>query len=583
MKVTGESSDLSTGTANPERQVMLYPAVSEDPIPRTMEDLKISIVNDRATGLKRKAEENEAETPCTKKICSVFTSSTPHSSSLPSWSSPSTSKSKGVKPSNVSTPSHTLEKNSEFSDEWEDSLLEPSDDEDNSPLYLTVDEIESLLEDDFSAESLELGECYSASSPESEDLKEKVCTSPYSQLDGSHNLTETTLCEEDLNNYAAMAPSPQQSATHSPCDEKSKQECSIVGNLKSNSAQETNRHSNSAVQVSDKMQALPHQPVSGCPTNLPVQSSDSLFTMDVVVEWADDPDLSFDGDINDILVISPGGGTSSDEETAAELFMQCTEKNRSAVSDSTSNLKHSVPVNQLDNFVGSDAADVAQQLSPATSNSSDALKVNCHPSTICEPPKDSESSSISIVVNSETQWNTDAAEDGNPSTSTKSHGQSTLGLSHRPIIPSATQTSSSQETPTDCGTDSSAAAKERSRVVVTPLPRRAPRFFPSSLELEAQKNIYCDQVIMHINSQESHESDDPFQDLSSFLYKINQKNPHWQHPSNLSRRNHPRRGRKPIKQYTLNKWVEQNGGVMKRFKDIPSSFQRSPIPDVLPF
>lgn len=445
MKTSNERSDLSTTTAHSERQVMLYPAV-EDPIPETMEDIKISIVNERAASLKRQLEVNTAETPCSKRLRSVvFSCSTAHSTSSTSWSSPSSSKSKGVHKRHVSTPSHTLEQNLD----WDDSLLEPSDNEDDSPLYLTVDEIESLLEDDspFAAEPFELDDCNSSYivTPESEDKKEKLYTLPYSHLDGSNTLTEETLCGEDLNNYAAMAPSPSHSVLHSIEVQVSEQKSSIADNVKSSdSVQETNGMSTSGEPTLDKTEALSHQLASDCSAELPVQSPSSLYTMDFVVEWKDDPELSFDGDIDDLLAISPVGSTST-EEMAPEPYRQCTEQIRSAASDSVSTLKHSdsVPVNQT---AVSDTADVLQQRCPSTSNLSDALEVNHPPSTVPEPPKDSGSPLMSTVVISETQSNTDAAKDVKPSTSTESDAQSSVGLSDQPLNSSTTQTSSSQQT-----------------------------------------------------------------------------------------------------------------------------------------
>lgn len=571
---------------------MRYPSTWEEPIPRKMEDIKISIVNDRATGLKRQREEVTAVTPpCSKKLRSVvFRCSTPHSASFPSWRSP-TSKSKGVRQSHVSTASHTLEQNPEFSDEWDDSLLEPSDNEDDSPLYLTVDEIESLLEDDscFAGETSGLDKSSAACilTPESED-KEKFCALPCSQLDGPNDLTEATLFEEDLNNYAAMAPSPCHSILHSVEVQVSKQKSNIVDNVKSSdSVQETNGLSTSAVPILNNTEALYHQLASDGSANLPVQSPNSLYTMDVVVEWKVDPELCFDGDIDNLLATSPRSGLSSEEETAAEPSIQCTEQGRSAISNSASTIKHlnAVTVNQTANSADSDSADIVQQLSPSTLNLSDALKVHCPPSTVPEPPKDSEWPSTSTMVISETQSNTDAVEDVKPSTSTESDAQSTVGLSEQPENSSATQTSSSQQTITAPATNSSTSVQQRSCVAVTPLPKPAHRSFNfSNCDLARDKDNYCNQVLMHFEGPEGAKNlEDPFHELTSLLNQISRQNQDWQHPSNFSRRNYPRHGRKSSKRYTLNEWVEKNGGAVQRFMNMPATFQRNPLPDVLPF
>lgn len=441
---------MTVGTVISEQQVVLYPSTREEPVPRTMENIKISIFNDQATGLKRKREVT-AVTPCSKKLRSVvFRCSTPQSASFPSWRSP-TSKSKGVRQSHVSTASHTLEQNAEFSDEWDDSLLEPSDNEDDSPLYLTVDEIDSLLEDDscFACETSGLDKFNATCilTPESED-KEKLCALQCSQLDGPNILTEATLLEEDLNNYAAMAPSPCHSILHSVEVQVSKQKINTVGNVKSSdSVQETNELCTSAVPILNNAETLTQLASDGS-ANLPVQSPNSLYTMDVVVEWKDDPELCFDGDIDNLLATSPRSGLSSEEETAAEPSIQCTEQGKSAVSDSASAIEHlnAVTVNQTANYADSDSADIVQKLSPSTLNLLDALKVHCPPSTVPKPPKDSESPSTSTMVISETRSNTDAVEDVKPSTSTESDAQSTVGLTEQTEISSAAQTSSSQQT-----------------------------------------------------------------------------------------------------------------------------------------
>ncbi|XP_077338153.1 S100P-binding protein isoform X2 [Lithobates pipiens] len=442
-----------------------------------MEDIKISIVNDRATGMKHK-QDVAAVTPCSKKLRSVvFHCSTPHSASFPSWSSP-ISQSKGVRQSHASTAFYTLEQNPEFSDEWDDSLLEPSDNEDDSPLYLTVDEIESLLEDDscFAGETSGLEKCNATCivTPESED-KEKCCALPCSQLDGPNTFTKATLFEEDLDNFAAMAPSPCHSILHSVEVQVSKQKSNIVGNAKSSdSVQEINGLSTSAVPIVTNVEILTHQLASDGSANLPVQSPNSLYTIDVV-EWKVDPELCFDGDIDNLLATSPRSGLSSEDDTAAEPSIQCTEQGRSVVSDSASTIKllNAVAVNQTANSADSDSADIVQQLSPSTLNLSDTLKVHCPPSTVPEPPKDSESPSTSTMVISETQSTTDAVEDLKPSTSTESDATSTVVVSEQPENSSATQTSSSQQTITAPATNSSTAVQQRLCVAVTPLPKPA--------------------------------------------------------------------------------------------------------------
>ncbi|XP_068124951.1 uncharacterized protein [Hyperolius riggenbachi] len=130
----------STKTGSSDRQVMLYTGTVEETFPGNMEDIKISIVNEQACDLKRKR--STAATPSSKRLRSaVFKCSTPSSAS---WD---TSKSETGNYVSAAIPP-IVEQNPDLVNEWDDSLLEPSDNEDDSPLTMSAAEMETLLEDD---------------------------------------------------------------------------------------------------------------------------------------------------------------------------------------------------------------------------------------------------------------------------------------------------------------------------------------------------------------------------------------------------------------------------------------------------
>ncbi|KAM9320105.1 S100P-binding protein [Gastrophryne carolinensis] len=550
-----------------------------------MEDIKISIVNDRTAGVKRQRDEAIPKTPCSKRLRSfVVSCSTPSSVSEPFWGSPPTSENDSIKQCNVGTPSHLLEQNPELSDEWDDSILELSDNESDSPLYLTVDEIESLLEDESccGAESPGLDDtCTYSVSPQSEMEREKVSISPCTHFDKYSTLTEETEHEADLSNYAAMAPSSSHSAKHTvEIAELSTQKSNIC--IADSVQEKTAPHANFISEIYSES-LLHEKEALVCPT-ASYSSSIAPCIVDVV-KWSEDPELSFDCDIDDLLATSPRGGTSSEEEHAAEPDIQCDKQIRTVVSDSATSLHYSksVHVNQTAPTDCSDTTLVVQVHFPFTPNHSDLLEVNPSSSGVPESIKPQSSSTI-VAQRSEHQPKADHFD---KKQDVKSSTYSSVVNLTKPLVNPRTKPKSNslQKAAVSENGHASSSTSSIDQCPVAPVPRPIPRPFISTFELEAKKDMYCDQVLRHIEGPEgAFNFEDPLQELASLLKKISRENQNWQHPSDCSRRNHPRYGKKPpAKRVTLNQWAAKNGGDVQRFKDLPSTFHRSPIPDVLPF
>ncbi|XP_069827471.1 S100P-binding protein [Dendropsophus ebraccatus] len=134
-----------------------------------------------------------------------------------------------------------------------------------------------------------------------------------------------------------------------------------------------------------------------------------------------------------------------------------------------------------------------------------------------------------------------------------------------------------------CKTEGSSGPGKKPQIAVAAVPRQLFRAFIPDPELETNKAIYMDQVLMHIDSQGECNLEDPRYELATLFNQTSRENRNWQHPSDYTKRNHPRFGTIPLQSCSLNLWVKKNGGPKQRFMNIPSSFQRSPIPEVLPY
>lgn len=496
-----------------ERQVLLYPTDWEDPFPETMEDIRVSIVNDRASGSKREREVT-AVTPSAKRSCqAVFSCSTPVSSCKFDIQS------KTGKEHPDSPSWHLLKKDEEL----DDSLLEPSDDEDDSELYLTVDEIETLLgeDDNDSCYAAEPSQKYNETTSyvvtftplELENNGENGGASPGQTRDSSDTLVEESECEGDIGNYAAMPPSP----SHSAIDpiEVTKPNQSSVCNVKSHQdpipLATTVIASDLPTPLSEVKEVYASQLPNSLSLKLPLQPNLSFYGLGVADDWTEDPDIVFDSDIDNLLAISPGAASSL-EDNVVEL-----------------------------------ATVVTKASSIATAE-----------------PKLSTKSSEQNVASKK------------PSEAKGTQGKKNVASTSSPTDPTTSANSSQSKI-----AGSSGPEKAKPLIAVAAIP--PPSFRESISELNAEKDHYCYQVQMHIDQQGENNLEDPLSELASLLNQISQENENWQHPSNLTKRNHPRVGKKQFCHLTLNQWVKKNGGTNERFKNIPDLFQRSPVPDALPY
>ncbi|KAG8587989.1 hypothetical protein GDO81_005842 [Engystomops pustulosus] len=570
-----------------ERQVVLYPIDWVDPLPRTMEDIKICIVNERATGCKRTRDEITPITPCSKRSRpAAFSCSTPSSSSASLWAT-----------RNSDFPAWNSPGQNDDQNEWDDSLLEPSDNEDGSPLYLTKDEIETLLDEDddescYAAEPLkkynEMTTCVVTFTPsESENEAENGGASPCKTLDNIE-----AECEGDISNYAATPPSPCQSAIVPA--QRTVENQSSVSNAKSPVeilTAKTEISSGQPIPLSEIKQESATLPPSPSTTNHVPHLAFSLSGIDAAVDWTEDPDLAFDCDIDNLLAISPGLTFSAEEDNDVELAAIPTRGNSPVVSNST------LPPRELqsDEVLTVDttcsrslAAD--QNFSPLLSTNTASLS-NVHhlhpdgPKPIKEPLPTS-----STIAPTEPSPNTTSPQTKKPSEAEESKeilnpkSTSSPADSAQSAAPRASDNQSKIVATLGSNAESSSSqTKEKPKIAVVAVHRPSFREVLSEFEMETNKDIYLDKVLMHIDGQRDGNLEDPHYELASLLNHISRENKNWQHPSDYTKRNHPRIGKKPTKRCPLGQWVTRNGGPNERFKNFPATFQRSPVPNVLPF
>ncbi|XP_069613159.1 S100P-binding protein isoform X1 [Ranitomeya imitator] len=574
-----------------ERQVLLYPTDWEDPFPGTMEEIKISIVNDRATGSKRERDEAAELTPCAKRSRhDAFSCSTPSSSFG------SSSATQHLHFSSF----HSQSENTVEHEEEEDSLLYGSDDEDDFDdiANLTSDQEDIILQDIIdpyhAAEPPEtcneVTTCVDPFRP-SESQGENSAASLYKTLDVSDTLTE----ESEGDNYAAMPPSPCQSALDR--EEVSESIQSSVCNVKSPNELPT------AETVVDSDLSTPLLGIKGVSSSQapnsfsPKHLLQTLPRVEAALNRSEVLDFPFDCDIDNVLTISLGSPFSSDEDNGGELAAITTKGKSSEISVSKLPPQGS-EFNQVStaNAACNSISVAAQHYSPLSLDTANLSKDPHYPHT-AEPKPSKVPSATSTVVSVETKLSIASLGTGKtvefekPSEVKENKAvhndpQSTTSL--KDPTPSAAPTANgiqSKIVAPPCGKVQSSTdpKKEKPRIAIAPLCRPSFRDSISDFQLENDKNIYCHRVLMHITSPRQSKSEDPSIELASLLKQISQEHKNWQHPSDLSKRNHPRFGNKPSKRFTLNQWVIESGGSDQRFKDFPNTFQRSSIPSVLPF
>ncbi|CAM5167866.1 unnamed protein product [Eretmochelys imbricata] len=134
----------------------------------------------------------------------------------------------------------------------------------------------------------------------------------------------------------------------------------------------------------------------------------------------------------------------------------------------------------------------------------------------------------------------------------------------------------------NCGEDTT-CGKKLGKVIPVPQVEERPkqRICISEAELEQKKCIYIQCVRAHVKN-----SMDPTPDALNELYALMDKvasreyrtqDRRWQHPSDLTMRKYPRFSKKPTQKCSLKEWVSRNLAHHRRFQDIPDHFQRSSV------
>ncbi|XP_067389948.1 S100P-binding protein [Emydura macquarii macquarii] len=132
----------------------------------------------------------------------------------------------------------------------------------------------------------------------------------------------------------------------------------------------------------------------------------------------------------------------------------------------------------------------------------------------------------------------------------------------------------------NCG-EETACGKKLGKVIPVPQVEERPkqRICISEAELEQKKHIYVQCVRAHVKN-----SMDPTPDALNELYALMNKvasreyktqDRRWQHPSDLTMRKYPRFTKKPTQKCSLKQWVSRNLAHHRRFQNIPDHFQRS--------
>ncbi|KAM8977362.1 S100P-binding protein [Pelodytes ibericus] len=541
-------------TGHCERQVVCFSSFQHSH-PEAMEEIRISIVNDLATGTKHRQEDILAVSPSHKRMRSaVFTCSTPCSSSSYLRDDARTSQTEGT----MCSSDVTKQEN-----EWDDSLLDASDSEGDSPLHLTVDEIESLLKEDPTIDAKESGW-----DSEGDDYVQNLKSEDHEIVnDAPHSVQENyTDIESDTSNYAAMAPSHCTPLTSSAkmdtlSGESSTGYCTMKALFHCSTA--VDQVVDCGSRVSD--------------FGLEITPGDQGF----VEEQREGSELSFDGDINDLLALSPCS-TSAEEDTI--------HRNLESKVDQINSTPIALPL------------DPPQILVSVTDDSTEAKASTKGPLPTCNKlghPKPFNMASFPTFISFETPMDINSHSLAKTQQDQKSSSSLVIEPEQKTAMKSELKCKTNKKPSnfvnkpkvSKCNTQQKISTPVDSRLPVTSDKPKAKKsgnvplcttYRPqiSINHLEANKVQYTDRVMMHLDGPST--SKDPNYELGSLLNQVSRENSNWQHPSDFTRRNHPRSGRKRPSSYSLEQWVLQNGGSEKRFQGLPCTFKRSPIPRVLP-
>ncbi|XP_026209853.1 S100P-binding protein-like [Anabas testudineus] len=130
--------------------------------------------------------------------------------------------------------------------------------------------------------------------------------------------------------------------------------------------------------------------------------------------------------------------------------------------------------------------------------------------------------------------------------------------------------------------DSAAMSKpDENKCKVCPRSQR-PAIFNGEMDWEHEKERYIHLVKKHMNDSPV-AAHDVMTELVSLMSHVADQAPGsgtpWQHPSDLTRRNHQKRfGSSLMPKMSLKEWQAKNGITLKRFAKVPKVFQRSQLP-----
>ncbi|KAM4046505.1 S100P-binding protein isoform 2-T4 [Anomaloglossus baeobatrachus] len=492
MKVVNDSSMPGIYS---ERQV-LCPTAREELLPETMEEIKIRIINDRATGSKRERDEVTLLTPCAKRSRpDAFTCSTPSSSSA-----------RTLATQHPLFPA--LDSENSGGEELDDSLLDPLEDEDDSELCLTSEQEDTLLRDDNDP-------CYADEPPEKYNEMTRVVTFRPSENEGendgaslyktldvwdvSNTLTREPESEGDLNNYAAMPPSPCQSALDRV--EVIEPIQSSVCNVKSPKELPTSKTvldlSTPLLGMKEVSSSETHNSFS--PKRLP-QTSISLLGVTSALTCREDLYFAFDEDIDNLLPLSPVVPSSSNKGNGVGLAAISNNGKSSGISDST--LRPQVLKAKAASCSNSDAA-LPLNTAGLSKDPHSHHAAGSKPSKV--PSTTSSVASVKPKLNIMSLRTGKTAECEKPSEESESVQNKPSASSTNPpnqgAAPTANNNQSKIAAPSCNVQDSTEPNKKKPRIAITPVCRPSFRAFLSEFELEKNKEIYCNHVLMHINSQ----------------------------------------------------------------------------------
>uniref|UniRef100_A0A8C5LZZ6 S100P-binding protein n=1 Tax=Leptobrachium leishanense TaxID=445787 RepID=A0A8C5LZZ6_9ANUR len=537
---------FSSTVGTSDRQVVLCSSFQHfNPYP--VEAITISIVNDRQTGKKRGREKIEGTQP----NCSGS----------------------GFKDDN----------------EWEDSLLDPSDSDGDSPLYLTVDEIESLLEDDC-CQAAEASNSWDSEEESEQTLMQQRSESGEIENNEHHSMPEeTTLTleeelEKEISNYAAMAPDSTCSLHSADLSEANGMSNSAMAASPSCNLALVGAIEDGELRKRDDSQAVSETDiVPVCPSNStwtaedPAGTSPQQFDLGILEEDCEGSELSFDCDIDELLALSPGEITSEEEGhiPLVSSVLRCEMEVGDLGSETTD-----LPLDSIQPCLSLSTANLDLETAgsvtfPSESHSPVSLgeQAGADASSQEERGEDTMTNTLTTKTEQQTPIKTEENQ--------TCHTTLSIAVDKPDVQKLGTQqVSAPVDVKIALSTSAPAKPTEKKLGTVAHLPNSVFRPHINPHQLEEDKHHYFNHVMMHLDGQSM--SSDTHHELALLMNQISSENANWQHPSDFTMRNHPRSGRRRLLKCSLGDWVKQNGDSRLRFQGLPCTFQRSPIPEFVP-